>query len=238
MIRTLLWFTYFGLYKLYSLLLLRKVNHLINSGQHQKAEEEVTAIAQKWARSLIRYAGAKVEVTGLENIPKGNVLFVSNHQSNFDIPLLIGYIDTPKGFIAKVELKKMPIINIWMEKIHCVFMDRNNMRQSMKAILKGIELLKQGKSMVLFPEGTRSKCSTMNDFKPGGIKLALKSKVPIVPVTIKGSYQMLEQNSYLIKPARVKIVVSPPIYVDKLTKEEQYVLSDTVRDIIANELKK
>ncbi|WP_031516569.1 lysophospholipid acyltransferase family protein [Desulfofalx alkaliphila] len=235
MLRTVLWFTYFWLYKLYSLLLLKKVNRLINSGQHQQAEKEIAAIARSWARSIIKYTGTKVEVAGLENIPEGTVLFVSNHQSNFDIPLLIGYIDKPKGFIAKAELKKVPIIRTWMEKIHCVFIERDNMRQSVKAILEGIELLKQGKSMVLFPEGTRSKSNVMNEFKAGGMKLALKAKVPIVPVTIKGSYQMLEQKR-LIKPAKVKLVVSPPIYVDKLSKEEQAKLSETVRDIIAKEL--
>lgn len=236
MLKTVFWFIYFWLYKVYSLLLLRKVNRLERQGQHSEAELLVADIAQRWARSLINLTGTKVEVSGLENIPPGNVLFVSNHQGNFDIPLLIGYINKPKGFVAKVELKKMPILNIWMEKINCVFMDRSNVRDSMKAILKGIELLREGKSLVLFPEGTRSKSSVLGEFKPGGMKLAIKSNVPIVPVTINGSYNMLEKKGYRISAAHVRIHVSPPIYVDKLPKEEQAKLAHIVRDIIAGKL--
>nr|WP_207754855.1 lysophospholipid acyltransferase family protein [Desulforadius tongensis] len=224
------------MYKLYSLILLAKVNRLIKNGKDRQAEQLVHEIAKKWARSLIKHTGSTVEVYGLENIPAGNVLFVSNHQGNFDIPLLIGYIDKPKGFIAKIELKKIPIISTWMRKINCVFIDRSNLRESMKAIIESVKLLKQGKSMVLFPEGTRSKSNKLGSFKPGGIKSAVKAQVPIVPVTINGSYRILEHNKFFIKPARIKIVISEPIYVNKLTKEERDNLPNRLREIIAANL--
>ncbi|MEG6615842.1 lysophospholipid acyltransferase family protein [Peptococcaceae bacterium 1198_IL3148] len=236
MFRTVIWFIYFVLYMLYSLGPLLRVNRLIKTNQYQLAEQRTTKIATHWAKSLIKLTGSTVEIHGLENIPQRNVLFISNHQGNFDIPLLIGYINKPKGFIAKVELKKLPIVNLWMDKINCVFMDRSNVRQSMKAIQKGIEHLKNGKSMVLFPEGTRSKGPTMGQFKPGSMKLALKSQVPIVPVTINGSYKILEQNGFIMKPTHVKIVVGEPIYVYNLSKEEQAGLSTIIRDKIAANL--
>jgi len=236
LLRTILWFTYFWLYKLYSLPTLVQVNSLQRRGELQQAEEKTNQIARKWARSLVKLTGTKVEIHGLENIPDRNVLFVSNHQGNFDIPLLIGYIEQPKGFIAKIELKKIPIINRWMEKINCVFIDRDDIRQSVKAIKRGTELLKSGKNMVLFPEGTRSRSASLGEFKSGGMRLALKSGVPIVPVTINNSYQILEQNSYLIKPAQVKIIVSQPIYVNELTKDEQANLAELVKTKIAQHL--
>ena len=216
--------------------MLVQVNSLQRRGELQQAECKTNQIAHKWARSLVKLTGTKVEISGLENIPERNVLFVSNHQGNFDIPLLIGYIDKPKGFIAKMELKKLPIVNRWMEKIHCVFIDRNDIRQSVKAIKAGTELLKSGKNMVLFPEGTRSRTANLGEFKPGGMKLALKSGVPIVPVTINGSYKILEQNGYIIKPAKVKIIVSHPIYVNQLSKDEQANLAELVKAKIAQQL--
>ena len=237
MIRTIVWFVYFWLYAIYSYILLIKVNHLLNKGLHQEAELFSAGITHKWSKSLIKLSGSTVEVSGLENIPDGNVLFVSNHQGDFDIPLLLGYINKPKGFIAKTELKKIPVISIWMEKINCIFMDRSNARQSLKAILEAIELLKNGKSLVVFPEGTRSGSSNLGDFKPGSMKLAIKSKVPIVPVTINGSYKIMKPGSYKISPAHVKMIISKPIYVDKLTKDEQANLSDIVRAVIAGQLK-
>lgn len=236
MLRTILWFTYFVLYKLRSLPWLAKINYLQKHDKQRQAEEQIANIAYNWARSLIKYTGTTVKVNGLENIPQRNVLFVSNHQGYFDIPLLIGYINKPKGFIAKAELKKIPIISAWMKKIHCVFMDRNDIRQSIRAIQKGVKILKSGKSMVIFPEGTRSKSNTLGTFKPGSMKLALKSGVPIVPVTINGSYKILEQNDFIIKPTQVEIVISKPVYVDKLTKEERANLAPLVRDKVAQHL--
>ncbi|MTI81220.1 MAG: 1-acyl-sn-glycerol-3-phosphate acyltransferase [Firmicutes bacterium] len=236
MIRTIIFFSYFWLYKVYSLTLLPKVNGLIKRGREEEGDQLINQIAQKWAQSLIKITGSTVEVNGTENIPEGNVLFVSNHQGNFDIPLLIGYIDKPKGFIAKTELKKLPIINTWMEKIHCVFIDRSNLRQSMKAMIESVKLLKSGKNMVLFPEGTRSKGSNVREFKAAGIKVALKSQVPIVPVTIDGSFKIMEENKF-IKPAHVKITISEPIYTTELAKEEKDQLHEKLQKIISDNIK-
>ncbi len=111
--------------------------YLGKKGEVEKQTERLNEIAIHWGKSMVKWTGSKVEVVGVENIPKENVLFVSNHQGNFDIPLLIGYIPKQKGFIAKIELKKLPIVNSWMDAIGCVWLERGNPKKSLKAILKG-----------------------------------------------------------------------------------------------------
>lgn len=162
---------------------------------------------------------------------------MSNHQSNFDIPLLMVYVDKFKGFVAKTELKKVPILRDWMEEINCVFMDRNDLRQSVKTIIEGIKLIKAGNSLVIFPEGTRSKGGPMGEFKAGSFKLATKPKVPIVPITINGSAKLMEQNGNKIKAATVEIYIHPMIETADLTKEEMDKLPDKVKVVIGSKLK-
>src|SRR5699024_1808110 len=99
----------------------------------------------------------------------------------------MGYLGVPHGFIAKVELTKFPIVSQWMKEMKCIFMDRSDRRQSLQSIKEGINILKNGHSMVIFPEGTRSKSDAMGEFKAGSMTLATKSGVPIVPITISGS---------------------------------------------------
>jgi len=182
---------------------------------------------------MIGCTGSKVSVEGLENIPKDqSVLFVSNHQSNFDIPLLLGYLKKPIGFIAKMEITKLPIVPDWMEQMHCVFMDRSDRRQSLKAIKEGVEKLQNGHSLVIFPEGTRSKTSQVGEFKSGSFHLATKSGVPVIPVRIEGTYNILEANGNRIKPANITLKVFPPVYPEKIGITDAKELSNYIKEII------
>jgi 1-acyl-sn-glycerol-3-phosphate acyltransferase len=200
--------------------------------------ECIHKITHLWAKFILKIAGAKVNVVGLENLPKDQtVLFVSNHESNFDIPLLLSTIDIPKGFIAKKELEKWPLISTWMKDINCIFMDRDNLRKSAESIVEGVNLLKSGYSMVVFPSGTRSRGKSTDKFKGGSFKLATKSKCPIVPLTINGTYKLLEENNNRIKGANIELVIHPTIYVDSLTKDELEKLPETVHSIVINACK-
>ncbi|MDA8220929.1 lysophospholipid acyltransferase family protein [Desulfosporosinus sp.] len=233
MFRTILWFTYFWIHLIAIQPTLLKVNLLEKMGKTVEHDQLTNQTAKKWAHTLVKLAGVTVTISGEENIPsEGPVLFVSNHQGNFDIPILLGYIDKPKAFIAKVELLKLPLIRTWMTHLKCVFMDRSDIRQSLKVINQAAEHLKEGYSMVIFPEGTRSKGETLGEFKPGSLKLALKAGVPIVPITIRGSYKIMEQNGFKIKPAHVEITIFDPIPTAKLTKEQAAELPERVRKII------
>ena len=212
-----------------------KVNRLLKQGKIKERDILVNSIASKWAKDLLKLAGAKVTVIGAKNIPLDRaVLFASNHQGSFDIPILLGCIEKPKAFIAKVEMLKMPIICTWMKQMNCVFLDRHDSRQSLRVMNETAEYLKKGYSMAVFPEGTRSKGKTMGEFKAGSLKIAKKANVPIVPVTIKGSFKLMEQNGFIIKPAEVEIVISEPIETIDLTKEDINKLHEKVRTIIAS----
>lgn len=194
-------------------------------------------ITHWWANFVLKLSGCKVHVEGRENIPKDRAaLFVANHQSNFDIPLLMSVIDTPKGFIAKKELENIPLLSKWMKYIQCVFMDRNNLRQSAESIVKGINILKSGYSMVIFPEGTRSKGGQHSDFKAGSFKLATKSKSLIVPVTIDGTYKVLEESNNKIKASNLKVIIHKPIDPATLSKDQLNNLHEDVQNIVFNSL--
>jgi 1-acyl-sn-glycerol-3-phosphate acyltransferase len=186
-----------------------------------------------FGKMMIGCTGSKVKVEGIENIPRDEgVLIVSNHQSNFDIPLLLGYLNKPIGFIAKAELKKLPIVPDWMEQMHSVFMDRSDRRQSLNAIKEGIDKLKNGHSLVIFPEGTRSKSSEIGEFKSGSLHLATKSGVPVIPVRIEGTYNILEANGNRIKPANVTLKVFPPVYPEQIGITDPKELTNYIKDII------
>lgn len=233
MLRTILWFIYFWLHLLAIQPNLLRVKRLEKQGKTTEHDRLTNQTAKKWARSLVKFAGVTVATTGEENIPpEGSVLFVSNHQGNFDIPILLGYIDKPKSFIAKIELLKLPLIRTWMIHLKCVFLDRSDIRQSLKIINQAAGYLKQGYSMVIFPEGTRSKNAALGEFKPGSLKLAFKAGVPIVPIAIQGSYKIMEQNGFIIKPAHVNITIFKPIPTAGLTKEQATELPERVREII------
>ncbi|MDS1029128.1 lysophospholipid acyltransferase family protein [Bacillota bacterium LX-D] len=237
MLRTLFWFIYFWIFLILVLPDLIKVRSLDRAHKIQEKDRAVDQIVKKWARSLVNLTGSKVTVTGAENIPsQGSVVFISNHQGNFDIPILLGFIDKPKAFIAKKELKKMPFISSWMRYMNCIFMDRSSARAGLKAIQEGIAVLRKGYSLVIFPEGTRSRGNQIGEFKPGSFKLALKAGVPIVPVTIKGSYNIMETNGWMIKPANVQVIISEPVSITNLSKEETDRLPEKVKNIIASKL--
>lgn len=218
---------------------LKKVDKILEEGKNEEYEEFVTKKVSEWAMNRMNDSGAKVNVYGIENLPKdGSMLFVSNHQSNFDILLLLSYLPVPKAFVAKVELGNFPFVSQWMKRIHCLFMDRNDIKQSAQIIIEGIKQLKSGINMVIFPEGTRSKDGTLGEFKAGSFKLATKSKRPLVPITIDGTRNVMEANNYLIKPEAVNLYIHKPIDTTTLSKEELNELPERVREIINKDLRK
>lgn len=215
---------------------LRKAKNLKEKSP-QEFEDFTFTLMRDYCKARIKDSGSTVTVFGEENIPTDrNVLFVCNHQGDFDIPILVGSVPRNKRFIVKIELSKIRIIKGWLDCINCVFIDRNDMKQSLQTILKAIELLKDGKDVVIFPEGTRSRSSEMGEFKQGSFKLATKSNVPIVPITMDGSYKIKEMNNNIITPAEVQVHIHEPIYVENLSKEEKNNLHITVREIINNKL--
>lgn len=230
-------------YGIYFLFILQVKKFKFEALKKKMSDEEIDYYSFKevegLARQLVEATGSKVNLIGADNIPKESCVFVGNHQGNFDVLIMTGYIGKPIGFIAKKETEKLPGVNYWMRQMHCVFMDREDPRDSVRSIIQGTENLKKGYSMVIYPEGTRSHGREVGEFKKGAMKLATKAGVPIVPVTINGSYKIFEsQNGKRTKAAQVDLIVSKPIYTKDLSKEEQNNLSDRIKDIIEENLKK
>lgn len=216
---------------------LKKVERMTRDGREDEKNVFVDDIATRWSGKLLKLAGCDVTVIGAEHIPKNQtVLYVGNHQSNFDIPILLHYLNGTKGFIAKKELEKMPIVSKWMAAINCVFMDRDNMRKSAIAINQGIKNLKAGTSMVVFPEGTRSRDGKPLEFKQGALKLATKSGVPIVPITIKGSVDIMTSGSLRIHPAKVELIISPVVKPEDYPEKETKRITEDVKNVIVEKL--
>lgn len=215
-----------------------KIKRLPSTMPEEEKNKIIYKTPHSFGRGMLKATGSKVTVTGLENIPQDRaVLFIGNHQSYFDIPLLMGYLDKPLGFIAKVEMKKIPIVSKWMAEMKGVFMDRSDRRKSLQAIKDGIEILKNGQSLVIFPEGTRSKSDTMDEFKAGSVTLATKSGAPVVPVTITGTHRIFESNNNKIQPSQVTLTVGKPIYMEDVKELSSQELTKLVEDKVRENLK-
>ena len=139
------------------------------------------------------FLGVRVHVDGLEHVPEGgNVCYMSNHQSMLDIASFVGPAGLWASVVAKAEIKKVPILNMWCNALDCVYIERKSPRDSMKAIFRGVEKLKAGGTMLIYPEGTRSKTGKIGEMKAGSLKLATRAKATIVPITVKGMRPGLE----------------------------------------------
>lgn len=214
---------HFILYGIYiRLIAIPKSKRFYKNGFIDKNREYANRVSKRWCDILVKATGSSVEVIGLENIPEdSSVLFVSNHQGYLDIPILLLYLPKTIGFIAKIELKTWPIINKWVDCVEGVYIDRKDIRQSLKAINTTAEILKSGHSMVIFPEGTRSKGRELAPFKPGSLRAAQKANVPIIPITIDGTYQILEANNNRnLTPAHIKLVIGKAINPNKSTEKD------------------
>ena len=236
MIRTILWFAGMGL----SLILLSplaiyyrfKLKHIPG----EPIDSGVDKIARKWAECMLACAGVKLQVEGNENIPKETALFVGNHQGNFDIPIILSKLGPLKSILAKVETSKIPGVRMWMVHFDCIFMDRSDPRQSLESLKRAQELLEQGRSVIIFPEGTRSKGPDMIEFKAGALRCALKAQVPIVPFALDGSWKAMEEHNGWMKPAEVKLHILPKISTADMPKAQTRTVSQKVQQAIQDEL--
>lgn len=173
----------------------------------------------QWAfRTILSLCGTKITVIGEENVPKDQpVLYIGNHQSYFDIVVTYARCPGLTGYIAKDVLENVPILSIWMKRLYCLFLNRTDIKEGMKTILKGIEQIKQGISICIFPEGTRNPHpKELLPFKEGSFKLALKTGCPIVPMAITNSAEIFEAHTPFIKKTHVVLQYGKPILPNEL----------------------
>ena len=203
---------------------------------NQDLKDRSSLAIVNWAfRQVIRIAGTKVIVLGEENVPKDTaVLYVGNHRSYFDILLTYVRVPRPTGYVAKKEMAKYPLLSNWMRYLHCLFLDRQNVKEGLKTILTAIDKVKSGISICIFPEGTRNKTAdTFLPFHEGSFKIAEKGDVPIVPMTLVNAADIFEDHLPRIKKTTVVLEYGKPIYVKELDKETRKSLSTYVSGMIA-----
>lgn len=232
--RTLIWFIRFWLYQLIAIPAYIKIRRLGRQGKTAEHDARLHQIVGKWARTMFTMAGGRVRVNGLDNLVDGPAVYVSNHLGYFDIPLMIGFLgDDTKPMMAKKQITKIPGIAAWMRELHCVFVDRENPRESIKALKESEHWLAEGYSMVIFPEGTRSQDGEVHTFKSGAFRIAKADRVPVVPCVIEGTERMMKPGSIWIYPSEVSLTVLEPIDTSDFEKKEWRELPQRVQRIVS-----
>lgn len=207
------------------------------------ARDRAARVMIRWVfRVLIKVSGIRVTVIGEERVPGDTaVLYTGNHRSIFDI--LITYVRSPRicGYVAKKELGGIPLFSLWARYINCLFFDRKDLKEGMKMILEGTEMLKEGKSVFIFPEGTRNKNDSdlpLLPFHEGSFRMALKSKCPIVPVAICNTVNVWEAHFPWIRSAHVILEYGEPIYTQELEPSLRKKVGAYVREKTEEMIKK
>ena len=216
---------------------LRKKLHRLYEEDPAQASKIANETVQNAMKHICRSSGVEFDVKGLENIPEEACLYVGNHCSYFDILTTGSIIPGGVGYVAKDSLKKIPLLSDWMALIHCLFLNRTDIKEGLRTILLGVDYIKEGYSMFIFPEGTRHPEGEPGEFKGGSLKMAQRAKAPIVPVAISGSRAIFEDNKGLkVKPGTVHITFGKPFYFDDLSKEEKKFAANYTQKIILDML--
>lgn len=202
-------------------------------GDFETEREWILKSTSTWGPHVLDIFGSTLNIRGYENLPeKGPAVLVGNHQGYADIfAYCAAFRKFQFGFVAKEELSKIPLYGKWIARIRSVFIERDNPKASLKAIKEGISYIEDGFSLVIFPEGTRSKGPVPGTFQKGALKLATKPGVPIVPISLNGTYKMYEKDGVL-KGATIDIIVHEPIETKDLSRQEEKLLGDKVEKII------
>ena len=195
------------------------VEWIIGKFNRQAADISQLRMVQWAFRVILFICGTRLTIIGEENVPKDQpVLYIGNHRSYFDI--IITYSRCPRltGYVAKDSMKKVPLLSVWMSRLHCLFINRSDVKEALKTILAGIDNIKNGISMCIFPEGTRNKTEDlMLPFKEGSFKMAEKTGCLIVPMAISGSADILEAHFPKVKP--VQDVYKRQVFINAETED-------------------
>jgi 1-acyl-sn-glycerol-3-phosphate acyltransferase len=197
------------------------------------AENNIHKVAKLWAKILLLICNTKVEIIGKENILRGKPqIFMANHQSDFDILIVLAHIPGQFRWLVKKELFHIPVFGAAMKSAGYIEIDRNNREKAMQSLDQAALRIREGKSIMAFPEGTRSRFGEIKHFKQGTFYLAIKSGAPIVPISIIGSGEIMPKRSLKIKPGKIKLVIDKPIDVKNIMLENRQELITIVRNTI------
>ena len=211
--------------------------------KNPRIRDRVARAMIRWAFStILKIDGTTITVIGQERIPRDQaVLYVGNHRSFFDILLTYVLVPDLTGFVAKKELSRFPVFKVWMQYIHCLFLDRSNIKEGLKMILDGAEKIKNGISVFIFPEGTRSHGENeldMLEFHNGSLKMASKANCPIVPVALLNTRNIFEAHFPEIRKTHVVIEFGEPIFLSELSREDKKNIGSYTQEQLKKMLKK
>lgn len=237
MIRLLLVIIFVVLYLLIGIPILG-ITWLIGRANRHAQDIICLRLVQVAFKIILFLSGTNVTVKGAENVPKDQaVLYIGNHRSYFDILLTYSRCPGLTGYVSKDVLNKVPLLNLWMKRLYCLFLDRSDMKKGLQMILTGIDQIKHGISMCIFPEGTRNTTEeTLLPFKEGSMKMAEKTGCLIIPMAITNSANIMENHMPWIKAAHVTLQYGKPIDPKDLTKEQKKFLGAYTREIILDML--
>ncbi len=192
-------------------------------------------LAAWWGRFCAQLLGIRIDIVGRENYDTGkNYLVISNHAGMADIPLLLGTLQLNLRFVAKEELGRIPVFGWAIKKSGYVLIKRGQNKDALKSLLKAADVLKNGRSVHIFPEGTRSATGELLPFKRGAFLIAQKAHAPVLPIAIIGSNTITPKKSLKIRKGTVTIVISPPIETQGKTAQE---IQDAAFQTISNALR-
>ncbi len=172
-----------------------------------------------WSRTALLLSGVRVKVSGIENIPEGTFILAANHSGAFDIPVLQACVPRQFRWVAKRSLFNIPVFGWAMTFAGYIPIDRGNPKAMVRSIDRGAEKIKAGTSVVIFPEGTRNPYKELLPFKKGAFLLAIRSRAPVVPVSITGTRDIMTRGSMVIRPAEVCVLIGDPIDSTGLDEE-------------------
>ncbi len=203
-----------------------------------KARKNAHRFGKLWANILLTTCGIKVDVMGLENIPMNEpVIFACNHASQIDIPVLYKVLPVTFRFLVKKELFKIPVLGTAMRSAGYIPIDRSGGKAAVRSLQAAAQELKKGASIVIFPEGTRSLDGSLGPFKAGAFALAIRSKHPVIPVAIHGTYEILPKGGFTARPGSVRVNIGPPIRMDAERSLSRDEIASMTRETIAGLLK-
>lgn len=233
--RTLKWFTKFFTSLVERNKRLKEIQQMKKTMPWQEYRPVVDKELHEWLTPLINMAGVDFVVKGQEKVSAdGPVIFTPNHAGAFDIPAIVLTTTKSPIFMAKKELGKIPFLKSWMDAVDCVFVDRANKQSAHSSLQSAIDAVKDGRSLVIFPEGTRSKTGELGEFRGGAMKIAMETGAKVVPVLIEGTRARLEETGN-ITSGTVYVTYLDPIVTEGLTKEDFYKMPSQIRALLQNE---
>ncbi len=196
-------------------------------------------VGRIWAKCILALSNIRVTVKGLSNLEPGrSYIYMVNHMSNFDIPVLQAFLPVQFRWLAKAELYKIPVFGYAMKRAGYISIDRSDRKSAIESLNKAVKIVRDGISVVIFPEGTRSRTHNLQPFKKGGFFLAVDSGAPIIPIIIHGTERIMPKKQMLIKSGDVTLEIAKPINSSDYTRKTKNDLMNKVRYIFLKSFEK